>query len=47
MEAVVPGGVPRPIESSNAKDGYALVYDRDIVTTWRLPNIMSAYEVFF
>ncbi|SMR59902.1 unnamed protein product [Zymoseptoria tritici ST99CH_3D1] len=47
MEAIVPGGVPRPVESAAAKDGYALVYDRDIVTTWRLPNVMAAYEVFF
>ncbi|KJY02294.1 hypothetical protein TI39_contig69g00009 [Zymoseptoria brevis] len=30
MEAIVPGGVPRPVESAVAKDGYALVYDRDI-----------------
>ena len=37
----------RTVDSSVAKDGVAVVYDRDIVTTWRLPSSMSAYEVFF
>lgn len=47
MEDVVPGGVPRPVESLAAREGYGLVYDRDIVTTWRLPNTLTAYHVFF
>ncbi|TKA29496.1 hypothetical protein B0A50_03509 [Salinomyces thailandicus] len=42
--AAVPGGTPRAVESSMAKDGFATVYDRDIVTTWRLPSPMAAYE---
>lgn len=47
MAAIIPGGVPRPVKSMAARKGYGLVYDRDIVTTWRLPNTASAYEVFF
>jgi hypothetical protein len=47
MAAAIPGGVPRPVKSSAAKDGFGLVYDRDPVTTGRLPDTMSAYQVFF
>lgn len=47
MKNVVPGGVPRPIESVATGEGYGLVYDRDIITTWRLPTVLSAYEIFF
>ncbi|CZT21580.1 uncharacterized protein RCC_07444 [Ramularia collo-cygni] len=47
LKDFIPGGVPRPVESLAAREGYGLVYDRDIVTTWRLPAILSAYEIFF
>lgn len=47
MAAIVPGAVPRPVKSLVAKEGYGLVYDRDIITTWRLPTTLAAYEVFF
>lgn len=40
MASTVPGSIPRAI-------GDAVVYDRDIVTTWRLPSCLAAYEVFF
>lgn len=47
MATIIPGGVPRPIESAACSQGHALVYDRDIITTWRLPDAMSAYQIFF
>lgn len=51
METVAPGGAPRLVDSAKGcayrNDHQALVYDRDIVTTWRLPSLMAAYEVFF
>lgn len=47
MSAAIPGAVPRPIKSAAASDGYGLVYDRDIITTWRLPSTLSAYDIFF
>jgi hypothetical protein len=33
--------------SAAMKDGTAVVYYRDIVTTWRLPDSMAAYEIYF
>lgn len=47
MAAFIPGAVPRTIESTAAKDGLGIVYDRDIITTWRLPDTISAYQIFF
>ncbi|KAK1825416.1 putative protein kinase [Friedmanniomyces endolithicus] len=44
MQAAVPGTAPRQIQR---EDGVAWVYDRDVVTTWRLPDVRAAYEVFF
>ncbi|TKA81614.1 hypothetical protein B0A55_03557 [Friedmanniomyces simplex] len=44
MQAAVPGAAPRRIRR---EDGVAWVYDRDAVTTWRLPDVRRAYEVFF
>jgi len=43
----IPGGVPRAIDSMAAREGVAIVYDRDLLTTWRLPTPIAAYEVFF
>jgi len=40
------GGMRR-LPSAKTPNGQALVYDRDIVTTWRLPSPLAAYEVFF
>lgn len=37
----------RAIPSAAAKDGYAVVQDWDIATTWRLPSVSSAYELLF
>ncbi|KAI7219919.1 hypothetical protein KC333_g2693 [Hortaea werneckii] len=37
------GGVPRVVKSVLAKDGNAIVFDRDVVTTWRLPSPMAAH----
>jgi len=44
MQAAVPGAAPRQIQRG---DGVAWVHDRDVVTTWRLPDVRAAYEVFF
>ncbi|KAK0346675.1 hypothetical protein LTR91_014249 [Friedmanniomyces endolithicus] len=43
MQAAVPGAAPRQIQR---EDGVAWVYDRDVVTTWRLPDLRAAYEAF-
>ncbi|KAI6910763.1 hypothetical protein D0869_14048 [Hortaea werneckii] len=40
----IPGGVPRIVKSVLAKDGSAIVFDRDVVTTWRLPSPMAATD---
>lgn len=48
MAAVMPGGaVARPVRSAANESGYALVYDRDIVTTWRIPSPRVARDIFF
>lgn len=44
MQSAVPGAAPRRIER---EDGEAWVYDRDVVTSWRLLDVRRAYEVFF
>jgi len=41
------GGCMRRMESARARNGSAVVFDRDVVTTWRLPSPMAAYEIFF
>lgn len=38
---------PRCVPSSSTRGGTAIVFDKDIVSTWRLPNTMAAYEVFY
>ena len=47
METAVPGGVARTMSTDATKTGQAIVYDRDLVTTWRLLDVLSAYQVFF
>lgn len=47
MARAVPGSFPRTVDSLKAKGGKAVVYDRDIITTWRLPDTISGHEVFF
>jgi hypothetical protein len=47
IRASLPGGSVRTIKSGATYDGSAIVYDRDVVTTWRLPNTLAAYDVFF
>ncbi|KAK1081909.1 hypothetical protein LTR33_004307 [Friedmanniomyces endolithicus] len=39
MQAAVPGAAPRQIQRG---DGVAWVYDRDVVTTWRLPDAFES-----
>jgi hypothetical protein len=48
MAAVMPGGaVPRAVVSDAVDSGQAVVYDRDIVSTWRIPSPRIAQQVFF
>lgn len=49
----MPGGSLRKVKGNRKGGeggvdvGEAVVYDRDVVTTWRLPSSMAAYEIFF
>jgi len=43
----VPGGIPRSIESSITEGYNAIVFDKDLVSVWRLPQPVAQYEVFF
>jgi hypothetical protein len=45
MEAAFPRGVQRVQEEGSGRR--AIVFDRDIINTWRLPNVTAAYQVFF
>jgi hypothetical protein len=47
IRAQMPLGAMRTVPSAHSEDGTALVYDRDVVTTWRLSSSMAAYEVYF
>lgn len=47
LDSHFPGGSLRTIDSSISPTGAAVVFDRDIVTTWRLPSPMAAYEIYF
>ena len=54
LSRAFPGGslrflVPSPNANGDVNDGEhsALVYDRDIISTWRLPDTMTAYEIYF
>ena len=47
MRAQMPFGAMRAVDSAYSNDSTALVYDRDVITTWRLPSTMAAYEVYF
>ena len=35
------------IRCLDTKSHHAIVYDRDVVATWRMPSTMAAYEIFF
>lgn len=37
----------RAVPSDLARDGYAVVQDKDIMSMWRLPSVVAAYEVYF
>lgn len=37
----------RAVPSAAARDGYAVVQDKDLLHLWRLPGTVAAYEVFF
>lgn len=37
----------RLIPSEAARDGHAIVQDKDLVSIWKLPSMVAAYEVFF
>ncbi|RMY18924.1 hypothetical protein D0867_05006 [Hortaea werneckii] len=43
----IPGGALRFVKSMLAKDGNAIVFDRDVVTTWRLPSPLAAHFAEF
>lgn len=48
LDQLIGGGSLRTAAVRPAdNDSASLVYDRDIVTTWRLPNSMAAYEIYF
>jgi hypothetical protein len=37
----------RLVPSDSARDGHALVQDKDVMSIWKLPSTVAAYEVFF
>lgn len=46
----LPGGSLRTLTNTSEGDQPsrpALVYDRDVICTWRLPTTMAAYEIYF
>lgn len=45
MESFSPRGVQRVQGSGPGRSG--IVFDRDIINTWRLPAFTAAYQVFF
>ena len=54
LSRAFPGGslrylVPLPNidNDTHVREHSALVYDRDIISTWRLPDTMTAYEIYF
>lgn len=47
IRAQIPLGATRTVDNAYSDEGTALVYDRDVVTTWRLPSSMAAYEIYF
>ena len=38
MDSSLPGGSLRTVNTSMADSGVAVVYDRDVVSTWRMPS---------
>jgi hypothetical protein len=47
MAAAMPGGaVPRAVSSGAVDSGQGIVYDRDIVSTWRIPSSRIAQQIF-
>lgn len=47
MADTFPGGSMRLVESTASQTGSGIVYDRDLVTTWRLAGVRAAEEIFF
>ena len=47
IQASIPGGSLRTVPSTAASNGHAVVYDRDVMTMWKLHGTMQAYEVYF
>ena len=54
LSRAFPGGslrflvpLPKANDDASAGEHAALVYDRDIISTWRLPDTMTAYEIYF
>jgi hypothetical protein len=45
IRARAPGAQPRQFENEDGEKSW--IYDRDVVTTWRLPDPQTAYEMFF
>ena len=41
------GGSLRTVKNASNGEQESIVYDRDIVSTWRLPTSMAAYEIYF
>lgn len=47
VDALMYGGAARVVQSDNAQNGQALIYDRDIITMWKLKDFAAANEVYF
>ncbi|KYG42318.1 hypothetical protein M433DRAFT_176792 [Acidomyces richmondensis BFW] len=43
----VPGGIPREVESSTSDGESGIVFDKDLMSVWRLPQPVAQYDVFF
>jgi hypothetical protein len=46
MQKYMPSGTRRPPRPGCSGKG-GIIYDRDLITTWRLPNTLSAHQINF
>lgn len=47
MDNVHGGGSLRILRNPSEVEQFSFVYDVDVVSTWRLPRALAAYEVYF